>query len=65
MMFIKIAVGCVYVGRYGRLSEIILCVIHELCLVSFLVVGESPSALLWSVFMLYVNRGDDGQVARR
>ena len=46
MMFIKIAVGSVYVGRYGCLSEIILCVFRELCLVSFLVVGKSPSVLL-------------------
>ena len=35
-------VGSVYVG----LSEIGLCVFRELCPVSFLVVGESPSVLL-------------------
>ena len=32
----------VYVGGYGGLSESGLCVFHELCPVSFLVVGESP-----------------------
>ena len=38
-------VGSVYVGVYGGLSEIgrVFC---ELCPVSFLVVGESPSVLL-------------------
>ena len=35
-------VGSVYVG----LSESGLCVFRELCPVSFLVVGESPSVLL-------------------
>ena len=36
-----------YVGSvYGDLSESGLCVFHELCPVSFLVVGESPSVLL-------------------
>ena len=39
-------VGSVYVGRYGGLGESGLCVFRELCLVSFLVVGESPSVLL-------------------
>ena len=42
------------------LSESGLCVFSELCLVSFLVVGESPSVLLYSVVMSYVNYGDDG-----
>ena len=50
-------VGSVYVGRYGGLSESGLC---ELCPVSFLVVGESPSVLLWSVVMSYVNCGNYG-----
>ena len=50
-----------YVGTgYGGLSESRLCVFHELCLVSFLVVGECLWVLLWSVVMLYVNCGDDG-----
>ena len=39
-------VGSVYVGGYRGLSESGLCVFHELCPVSFLVVGESPSVLL-------------------
>ena len=39
-------VGSVYVGGYGGLSESGLCVICELCPVSFLVVGESLSGLL-------------------
>ena len=39
-------VGSVYVGRYGGLSESGLCVFRELCSVSFLVIGESPSVLL-------------------
>ena len=39
-------VGSVYVGGYGGLSESGLCVFRELCPVSFLVVGESPSVLL-------------------
>ena len=50
MMFVKKYVGSVYVDGYGGLSESGLCVFRELCLVSFLVVGESPSyvmSLLW------------------
>ena len=39
-------VGSVYVGGYGGLSESGLSVFRELCAVSFLVFGESPSALL-------------------
>ena len=46
MMFVKNSVGSVYVGRYAGLSESGLCVFRELCPVSFLVVGESPSVLL-------------------
>ena len=42
----KKLVGSVYVGGYGGLSESGLCVLRELCLVSFLVVGESQSVLL-------------------
>ena len=34
------------VGGYGGLSESGLCVFHDLCPVSFLVVGESPSVFL-------------------
>ena len=50
-------VGSVYIGG---LSESGLCVFRELCPVSFLVVGECPSALLQSVVMSYVDCGDDG-----
>ena len=39
-------VGSVYVVEYGGLSENGLCVFRELCPVSFLVVGESPSVSL-------------------
>ena len=39
-------VRSVYVGGYGGLSESGLCISRELCPVSFLVVGESPSVLL-------------------
>ena len=60
MMFVKKIVDCVYVGGYDGLSESGLCVFHELCPVSVLVVGESPSVLLLSVVMSYVNCGDDG-----
>ena len=60
MMFVKIKLAvCMlnyWVGVYGGLSESGLCVFRELCPVSFLVVGESPSVL----FMSYVNCGDDG-----
>ena len=45
-----------YVGSvYGGLSEGGVCVFRELCPVSFLVVGESPSVLLLSVVMSYIN----------
>ena len=48
LCFIAYSVGsvCVCVGGYGGLSESSLCVFRELCRVSFLVVGESPSVLL-------------------
>ena len=39
-------VGSVYVAGFGGLSKRGLCVFRELCPVSFLVVGESPSVLL-------------------
>ena len=42
MMFVKNSVCSVYGGP----SESRLCVFRELCPVSFLVVGESPSVLL-------------------
>ena len=42
----KKIVGSVYVGGYSGLSESGLCVFRELCPVTFLVVGESPSVLL-------------------
>ena len=35
-----------YFGGYGGLGEIGICVFRELCPVSFLVVGKSPSVLL-------------------
>ena len=40
------SVGGVYISGYGGLSEIGLCVFCKLCPVSFLVVGDSPSALV-------------------
>ena len=46
IMFVKKYVGSVYVGRYGGLNEGRRCVFREFCPVCFLVVGESPSALL-------------------
>ena len=39
-------VGSVYISGYPGLSESGLCVFRELCPVSFLVVGGSPSVLL-------------------
>ena len=45
MMFVCVYVGG-YGGGYGGLSESGLFVFRELCPVSFLVVGESPSVLL-------------------
>ena len=42
----KNSVGSVYVGGCGGLSESGLCVVRELCPVSFLVVGETLSVLL-------------------
>ena len=42
----KYYIGSVYVGGYGGLSESGPCTFRELCPVSFLVVGESPSVLL-------------------
>ena len=47
-------VGSVYVGGYGGLSESGLCVFRELCPVSILVVGESPSVLLKFVVCSHV-----------
>ena len=60
MKFGKNYVGSVYVAGYGGLSESRLCVFRELCPVSFLVVGESPSVLLETLVMSYVNCGDYG-----
>ena len=57
----KNSVCSVYVGGYGGPSESRLCVFRKLCPVSFLVVGESPSVLLYAVVKSYVNCGDDGQ----
>ena len=42
LMFKNYSVG----SGYGGLSESGLCIFRELCPVSFLVVGESPSVLL-------------------
>ena len=56
----KYYVGSVYVGGYGGLSESGLCVFRELSPVSFHVVSESPSAVLFSVVMSYVNCGNYG-----
>ena len=42
----KYYVDSVFIGVYRGLSESGLCVFRELCLVSFLVVGEYPSVLL-------------------
>ena len=53
-------IGSVYAGVYGSLSESELCVFRKLCPVSFLVVGECPSVLLYYVVMSYVNYGDYG-----
>ena len=39
-------VGSEYIGGYGGLSESGLCVFHELCPVSFIVVDKFPSVLL-------------------
>ena len=49
-----------YIGEHGGLSESGLCVFCRLCPVSSLVVGESPSVLLLSVVMSYVDCDDDG-----
>ena len=46
IMFVKIMLAVYYVGGYDGLSESELCVFRELCPVSFLIVGESPSVLL-------------------
>ena len=53
-------IGSVYVGGYCGLSERGLCVFRELRPVGFLIVGESPSILLCSGVMSYVDCGDDG-----
>ena len=53
-------VDSVYVGGCGDLSDSELCAFRELCPVSFLAVGESPSVLLQSVGISYVDGGDDG-----
>ena len=53
MMFVKIMLAvCILVGMVVRAKA-------ELCPVSFLVVGETPSVLLYSVVMSYVDCGDD------
>ena len=49
------SVGSVYIGGYGGLRESGLWVFRKLC-----PVGESPSVLLLSVVMSYVDCGYDG-----
>ena len=46
MMFVKMMLLVCMLFGYVGLSESGLCVFRELCQVSFLLVGESPSALL-------------------
>ena len=47
MKFVKIMLAvCYFAGGYGGLSESGLCVFRELCPVSCLVVGESPSVFV-------------------
>ena len=59
MMFVKIMLAvCMLVGMVVGAKRTL--VFRELCPVSFLVVGESPSVLLQSVFMSYVNCGNYG-----
>ena len=58
------SVGSVYIGGYCGLSESELCVFDKLCPVGFLVVCESPSVLLQSVVMSYVDCGNYGYVVR-
>ena len=53
-------VGIVYVGGYGGLSEIQLCVVRKLCPVSFLVVGEVRQFCCSLTSHVVVNCGDDG-----
>ena len=58
----KHSVGSVYVVGHGSLSENGPRVFRELCPVSFLVVGGSPSAPLHHAVMSNVKCGDDRQV---
>ena len=60
MVFVKIMLAVCMLEGYGGLNESGLCVFCELCPVSFLVVGESPSVLLWFVVISYVNCGNYG-----
>ena len=53
-------VGSVYIGGCGGLNERGLCVFRKLGPVSFLIVGECPSVLLYYVVMSYVDYGYDG-----
>ena len=46
MMFVKIMLAVVYVGGYGGPERQADFVFSELCPVSFLVVGESPSGFV-------------------
>ena len=50
----------VYVGGYCGLSESGLCVLAKLCPFGFLVICKYSSVLLLSIFMSYVDCGDDG-----
>ena len=53
-------VGSVYVGGYGGLSESGFCIFCKFYPACFLVVGNGPSVLLYSVVMSYVNCGNYG-----
>ena len=45
------SIGSVYAGGYDSLNESRICVFRELCPVGFLVVGESPSVLLYNIYL--------------
>ena len=53
-------IDSMYVGGYCGLSENRPCVFGKLCPVDFLIVCRCSSVLLQSIFMSYVDSGDDG-----
>ena len=60
MMSVKMMLEvCMLVGMVAC-AKADSCVFRELCQVSFLIVGESPWVLLYSVVMSYVNCGSGG-----